>query len=174
MKIVRYKTTILKFKKHGEKTGWTYIVIPVDIAAKLYPGNKKSFRVKGKLDDFEISGIALIPMGKGEFIMPLNAQLRKGIGKRDGAILMVSLQRDDSERVLDKEFMECLAEDPDALAYFNSLPGSHQNYFSKWIASAKSEETKARRIARSLNALSKNMGYPEMLRAEKQARKALE
>ena len=34
---------------------------------------------------------------------------------------------------------------------------------SKWIASAKTEETKAKRIVMSVNALSKQMGYPEMI-----------
>ncbi|MBK6840343.1 MAG: DUF1905 domain-containing protein [Bacteroidetes bacterium] len=167
MKAIQYKTRILKFKKHGEKTGWTYIVIPADIAQKLSPGNKKSFRVKGKLDDVEIKGIALIPMGKGEFIMALNAGLRKELGKREGAILNVELLADKSERKLDTEFQECLEEDPEACAFFKTLALSHQHYFSKWIADAKSVETKARRIARTLNALSKKMGYPEMLRAER-------
>lgn len=170
MKPVRYKTTILKFRQHGDKTGWTYIVIPADVAAKLSPGNKKSFRVKGKLDTFSVKGLAVLPMGKGEFILALNAALRKGIGKREGAILDVQLEIDQSERKLDKEFMDCLAEDPVALEHFQSLSLSHQHYFSKWIAGAKSIETKARRIARSMNALAKKMGYPEMLRAEKQER----
>lgn len=170
MKSVEYKTRILKFKKHGEKTGWTYIVIPPDLAEKLFPGNKKSFRVKGKLDAFVITGVAVLPMGDGEFIMAINAGMRKGIGKREGAMLNVQLERDKSERKFDKEFMECLADDPIAHDFFKSLPLSHQHYFSKWIADAKTEETKAKRIARSLNALSKKMGYPEMLRAEKKAR----
>ena len=170
MKSVEYKTRILKFKKHGEKTGWTYIVIPPDLTEKLFPGNKKSFRVKGKLDAFVITGVAVLPMGDGEFIMAINAGMRKGIGKREGAMLNVQLERDKSERKFDKEFMDCLAEDPVALEHFQSLSLSHQHYFSKWIAGAKSIETKARRIARSMNALAKKMGYPEMLRAEKQER----
>ena len=46
-------------------------------------------------------------------------ETRKGIGKRDG-VHNGKFKRDDSERVLDKEFMEYLTEDPDALAYFKS------------------------------------------------------
>ena len=38
------------------------------IANKLNPGVKKSYRVKGKLDDLAIEKTALIPMGKGDFI----------------------------------------------------------------------------------------------------------
>ena len=163
--MVTYTTRILKFGKKGEKTGWTYIDVPADVATKLFPGNKKSFRVKGKLDDYNIKGIALLPMGEGVFIMPLNAAIRKGIGKRDGAMLNVSLQYDTKKPQINKELMECLADEPTSLDYFNSLPKSHQNYFSKWIESAKSTETRAKRIARTLNALSKKMNYAQMLRA---------
>ena len=50
---------------------------------------------------------------------------------------------------------------------FNSLAGSHRNYFSKWIDSAKTEETKAKRIAMAVSALSRNLSYPEMMREHK-------
>ncbi len=83
--MIKFSTTILKFDKQGEKTGWTYIIIPAKIVQQLKPKNKKSFRVKGKLDDFEINKVALMPMGEGDFIMAINAAMRKGIGKRKGA-----------------------------------------------------------------------------------------
>ena len=44
--MIKFTATILKFDKQGEKTGWTYIIIPSEMAQQLYPGNKKSFRVK--------------------------------------------------------------------------------------------------------------------------------
>ena len=59
--MLSFTTTILKFSKQGEKTGWTYIVVPDKIAKKLNPGVKKSYRVKGKLDDYKIEKTALIP-----------------------------------------------------------------------------------------------------------------
>ncbi|HYJ64643.1 MAG TPA: DUF1905 domain-containing protein [Parafilimonas sp.] len=85
--MVKFTTTILKFNEQGEKTGWTYIEIPADIAQQIKPNNKKSFRVKGKLDNYAIKSIALLPMGNGNFIMPLNAAMRKATGKRKGAML---------------------------------------------------------------------------------------
>lgn len=158
---------ILKFKKKGEKSGWSYIEVPADVAQKLKPGFKKSFRVKGKLDNFPISRVALLPMGDGGFIMPVNAGMRKGTGKRDGEMVRVQLQPDNSDFTFDKEFIDCMADDPKAFSFFKQLPKSHQHYFSKWIASAKADETKAKRIALSLNALSNGQGFPEMLRASK-------
>lgn len=170
--MIEYKTTILRFDKQGEKTGWTYIEIPEDIAQQLMPGNKKSFRVKGKLDKHLIKQMALLPMGGGHFIMPLKAEIRKAIGKKHGAQVMVSLAVDKSEFKLSADFMACLEDEPKALAYFKTLTPGHQKYFSKWIEDAKTEPTKVKRITLAVNALAKDMGYPEMLRAEK-AKKVL-
>ena len=165
--MVKFVTTILKFKEQGEKTGWTYIAIPADVAQKIKPGTKKSFRVKGKLDDFPVHQVALIPMGGGEFIMPLNGMIRKGIGKRHGAMLRVALEEDKTPLLLNPEMMECLADEPDALGFFKQLPKSHQHYFSKWIASAKTEATKAKRIAQAVNGLMHGQNFSQMLRAVK-------
>ena len=164
--MVQYTTTIRKFDKQGEKTGWTYIEIPVDIAEKIKPNNKKSFRVKGKLDNFKISGVALLPMGGGVFIMAINGTMRKGIGKRHGSMLKVQLQVDEKSFEFNKDFIECLKDDSEAKSFFESLPGSHQRYFSKWIDSAKTEPTKVKRIAMAVTALAKKQGYSEMLRSQ--------
>jgi hypothetical protein len=168
--MVKFTAEILKFGKQGEKTGWTYIEVPAAQAKKLKPGFKKSFRVKGKLDASPIRAVALLPMGDGDFIMPLNAAMRKAIRKRNGDKLLVSLEEDKSEFIFDADFIVCLEDDPPALKYFKTLSGSHQRYFSKWIQTAKTDATKAKRIAMAVNALARNMGYPEMLREGKAKR----
>ena len=164
---MRFTATIHQFAQQGEKTGWSYIEIPVDIVQKLKPGNKKSFRVKGKLDNHSIKSVALIPMGGGKFIMTINASMRKSIGKRKGAMLKVALEEDKSQFVFNKDFMDCLKDEPVAMNFFKTLPGSHQRYFSKWIDDAKTDPTKTKRIAQAVTALSKEFGYGEMLRALK-------
>lgn len=165
--MVQFTATIKQFDKQGEKTGWTYIEIPSDIAQRLMPGNRKGFRVKGKLDTFSIKGIALLPMGGGNFILTLNADLRRGIRKKKGSMLSVKLQVDPEGYKLNEDFIACLKDDPAAKNFFDTLTGSHRNYFSKWIDSAKTEPTKIKRIAMAVNALSKKWGYPEMLRNSK-------
>jgi sugar phosphate isomerase/epimerase len=126
--MVKFTTTILRFGEQGEKTGWTYIEVPADVAQELKPNNKQSFRVKGKLDDHGIKAVALMPMGGGNFIMPLNAQMRKAIGKRKGAMLTAQLEADNAPLKIDKDFLACLNDEPAAAKYFNSLAKSHQNY----------------------------------------------
>ena len=165
--MVSFTTTIHKFGQQGEKTGWTYIEIPVDIAEKLQPGNRKGFRVKGKLDNHKISNIALLPMGGGKFILTLNAALRTAVGKKQGAMIKVQLEADNSPFPFNKDFLLCLNDDPDAHAFFKTLSGSHQRYFSKWIDDAKTQETRTKRITKAIIALSKKQGYQEMLRNSK-------
>ena len=170
MKRVEFTTVIHRFEEQGEKTGWTYIEIPADVANKLCPGNKKGFRTKGKLDNHKFSGKSLLPMGSGNFILSINAPLRKAIGKRAGAMLNVQIEFDKSEYELSAEFMDCLKDDREAFKFFKTLPRSHQNYFSKWIESAKTDETKAKRIAMALSAFSKKQGFQEMMHAQKSNR----
>jgi Domain of unknown function (DUF1905)/Bacteriocin-protection, YdeI or OmpD-Associated len=168
--VIRFTTTILKFGQQGEKTGWTYIEIPAKIASRLSAGNKKSFRVKGWLDTHPISGVALLPMGEGNFIMPLKADLRKLIRKQKGATLDVRLEVDKKPISLSKELMDCLRDEPEANTFFNSLPPSHRQYYSKWIEAAKTEETKTKRLALTLNGLSKRQHYGQMIRSITQTR----
>jgi hypothetical protein len=165
--MIQFMTTIHKFAKQGEKTGWTYIEISAARAKKLQPGTKVSFRVKGTLDAFKIKQVALLPMGDGNFIMPFNAAMRKGTGKKLGDQLKVTLDADDSEFTFSADFMDCLRDDPAAHDFFQTLSGSHQKYFSKWIDSAKTTSTKTKRILMAVTALSKKQGYPEMIRANK-------
>lgn len=169
--MVEFNTIILKFDNKGEKTGWTYIDISADIAQQLMPGNKKSFRVKGFLDQFPIQGVAVLPMGEGDFIMALNADMRKGVKKKEGAMLQVKLEVDHHYVVVPPpELMECLEDDPPAMDFFNSLGRSHRDYFIKWIDSAKTAPTREKRIINTVNAMSRKQGYPEMIRSLKNSR----
>jgi hypothetical protein len=165
--MLRFTATIEKFAKQGEKTGWTYITIPAKLATQLNPGNKKSFRVRGTLDNYSIVFVAAIPMGEGDYIIPLNAIMRKQLQKTKGAKIIATLELDTKEKVLDEDFIECLQEEPKAIAHFNTLLKSHQRYFSNWIASAKTIETKSKRIAMAVNALAKGWDYGQMIRANK-------
>ena len=164
--MITFITTIQKFEKQGEKTGWTYIEIPEAIATQLLPDNKKSFRVKGKLDNFEINGVALLPMGLGNFILALNNVMRKGVGKRKNDTITVQLIFDKVGYELNYEFIECLQDEPLAHSFFNTLAKGHQNYFSKWIESAKTDTTKSKRIAMAINALAKQWDYVTMIRTQ--------
>ncbi len=163
--MVEFSTLILQFAEQGEKTGWTYIEVPADVAQQIKPGNKKSFRVRGMLDAYSINGIALMPMGSGAFIMALKAEIRKGIRKNSGAMLNVKIEEDTEYKVeVPNDLMECFDFEPEAFNFFNSLAKSHRNYFVKWIESAKTAETRAKRIVNTVNAMLRQWDYGRMIR----------
>ena len=165
--MVQFTATIKRFKDQGEKSGWTYIDVPSAIATQLMPNNKKGFRVKGKIDAHPYSMIALLPMGGGDFIMTLNATVRKGVKKPVGATVNVKMSVDTEEIKPPAELIECLEDEPEAREYFNGLSKSHQNYFSNWINSARTEPTRTKRIAAALNAFARRWDFGQMLRAMK-------
>ena len=163
--MLEFTTPIKRFRAQAEKTGWTYIDVPAKFASQLVPGNKKGFRVKGFLDNCKIEGLSLLPMGGGNFILTLNATIRKKIRKNIGAELNVRIEVDNKPITPPKELLECLEDEPVAMERFKSLTKSHQNYFTQWIKQAKTEPTKAKRIAASINALAAGFGFVEAIRS---------
>ena len=168
--MVVFNAKIQRFGKKGEKTGWSFIEISKAQAEKINPGIKKSYRVKGKIDSFPIQKTAILPMGDGKFILPMNASLRKNTGKVEGDSVKVQFELDERQLTPSADFMKCLKDDARALAHFKSLAKGHQNYFSKWIDSAKTIQTKTKRITMAVIALGQGQGYPEMIRANKAER----
>lgn len=168
--MITFSTRMLKFDKQGEKTGWTYIIISRRHAEQLNPGSRVSFRVKGYLDGYPVKQVALLPMGEGEFILPLNTPMRKALQKEKGDMLTVRLEIDLSAFKHSSDFIQCLKDEPRAHAFFKTLAGSHQKYFTKWIESAKTIETKTKRITMAVISLGQGQGYPEMMRANKSRR----
>jgi hypothetical protein len=162
--MVRFTTILKKFDEKGEKTGWIYLEITAELAEELNPGVRTSYRVKGRLDEYELRQAALLPMGDGTFVFPTNAEIRRAIRKRDGATVRVEMEVDHSPIALCSDLLDCLADAPEALAFFNSLPKGHQNYYSKWIESAKTTDTRVKRITQAVQGMAMGMGYGEMIR----------
>jgi uncharacterized protein YdeI (YjbR/CyaY-like superfamily) len=66
--------------------------------------------------------------------------------------------------------MECLADEPAAMAQYNRLSKSHRGYFTIWITSVKSEPAQAKRIALAVTALKKGQDFVQMMQAHKRDR----
>ena len=83
-------------------------------------------------------------------------------------MLHVSIEEDADYKVeVPDDLQECFDFEPEALDFFNSLPKSHRDYFIKWIEGAKTNETRAKRIVNSVNAMLRKLNYGQMLRTMK-------
>lgn len=165
--MIGFKAKLMRFDKQGEKTSWTYILIPGKIADKIKPGTRRSFRIKGSIHDHELRSVALIPMGGGDFILPVNASMRKAIQKNKGDVVEIEMEEDKSPVRLSASLLECLDDEPESKAYFSKLPASHQQYYSKWIESAKTDVTKTKRIAAAIHAFSNKLTYAQMIQLQR-------
>lgn len=159
--MLRLTTKILK--QPGE-SGWSYIIISKSQVDKLNPPFRRAFRVRGFLDKFPISFRSLLPTGGCGFILPINAFMRKGTGKKAGDKITVSLELDISEMKPSPEFVACLKDAPEAYAYYKKMNGSQKNFYNGWIYSAKTDATKAKRIAAAIKGLAERKVFGLMLR----------
>ncbi|RYD95145.1 MAG: DUF1905 domain-containing protein [Sphingobacteriales bacterium] len=165
--MIRFNAILERFGQLGEKTGWTYIAVPAELTEQLKPGCRTSYRVKGRIDSMPISSVALVPMGEGDFILAVNGTMRKELKKEKGAPVSVQLEVDDAVFETPADIAECLSDEPAAARFYATLPTGHQRYFARWVESAKTEPTRAKRIAQMVDALARGWGYSEMIRAAK-------
>ncbi|MBA2610646.1 MAG: DUF1905 domain-containing protein [Bacteroidetes bacterium] len=165
--MLSFKSIIQKFSSKGEKTGWTYVDLPQDILLKLKRKDKKEFRIKGIIDDVKFDRMATYPIGEGNYIIAINAELRKKIGKKEGAMVSLKIELDTSAALQSQELIDCLDEDKIAKKQFDSMLLSHRNYFHRYIYTAKGADTKAGRIVNVINAMYKKQDFGEMIRSLK-------
>jgi hypothetical protein len=165
--MIRFTAELKRFDSQGEKTGWTYIELPQALAEELKPGCRTSYRVKGRIDKMPVKGVALVPMGGGDFIIAINATMRKELRKEKGASVSVQLAVDEAVFQTPAYITDCLADEPEAEAFFNGLPPSHRRYWINWVDEAKTETTRAKRLAMMVDGLARGWGFSEMSRAAK-------
>ncbi|RZK79601.1 MAG: DUF1905 domain-containing protein [Pedobacter sp.] len=167
--MVSFKAEIERFAEMGEKTGWSYVFIPQALANQIKSNFKKSFRVKGYIDQVIISGMATVPMGEGDFIIALNGSLRKQLKKEKGAVVNVELEEDVTFKIEVPEDLDmCLCDEPHLIDNFMKLPKSHRNWYINWLNSAKTETTRTKRLVKIVSAMDRNMSFGEMKREGKE------
>lgn len=162
-----FKSTIYRYSSKGEKTGWFFVEIPLDIVSELKLKARKGFRIKGLIDDIKFEKLSTYPTGEGGYIIAINADLRKKLGKKEGAMVSIQFDLDASAPLQSKELLECLKEEKTAEKTFNSLLLSHRNYYHRYVLTAKTDKTRAGRIVNVINAMLKKQDFGEMIRSLK-------
>lgn len=140
-----------KMEKVDGKGGWTYIVIAEIPRSERSKGG--FVRVKGLVDDVEITSYNLFPMKNGKLFFPIKAAIRKKIKKAAGDWIKVVLYRDNDAVHIPGELLECLRDEPKAHQIFLTLDDHQQKSYIQWIYESKKDTTRAERIASLINTL---------------------
>jgi uncharacterized protein YdeI (YjbR/CyaY-like superfamily) len=95
----------------------------------------------------------------GEFLLGLSKEVRQGAGVEAGDEVDVTVELDTAPREVEvpEALAAALAADPQARAAFDRLAFSHRKEYARWVAEAKQQETRQRRVQQAL----------EMIRAGK-------
>ena len=91
----------------------------------------------------------------GRYLLPLSAENREAAGVRAGDEVDVTLELDDAPREVElpDDLAAALDAEPAARRTFDALSNSNQRYHVLQVTGAKSDETRQRRIAKSIATL---------------------
>lgn len=143
---MRFRTTI----EQGGKTA-TGIRVPDRIVESLGAGKRPAVRVT-------IGGYtyrSTVAVLGGRYMVGVSAENRAGAGVAGGDEVDVDIELDTAPRevTVPADFAAALVAEPDALRTFDGLSYSNKSSHVLSIEGAKTDETRQRRIARSVEAL---------------------
>ena len=143
---MRFRTTVLQ----SDKTA-TGIEIPAEIVEGLGAGKRPAVTIT--INGFTYrSSIAV--MG-GTYMVGVRAENRAGTGVKGGDEVDVDIALDTAPRevVVPPDFAAALDAEPAARSTFDRLSYSNKSWHTYQLAAAKTDETRQRRIAKSIEAL---------------------
>jgi uncharacterized protein YdeI (YjbR/CyaY-like superfamily) len=88
----------------------------------------------------------------GEFLLGLNKAVRQaaGVEAGDTVDVLIELKTEAREVEVPEALTAALAGDPVARESYEGMAYSHRKEYARWIAEAKREETRDRRVAQAL------------------------
>ena len=143
---MRFHTTILQAGKTA-----TGLRIPDEIVEGFGAGKRPPVRVT--IHGYTYRSTVAV-MG-GDYMVGVNADNRAGAGVAGGDQVDVDIELDTEPRevCVPSDFAAALDAEPEARRTFDMLSNSNKGWHASQIEGAKSDETRQRRIARSIDAL---------------------
>jgi hypothetical protein len=134
----------------GGKTA-TGIEVPDDVVAALGSGGRPPVTVTVGGHCYRTT---VARMG-GRFLVPLSAENRTAAGVGAGDQVDVDIEPDTAPREVEvpADLTEALAGDDAARATFDGLSYTHRKEWVRWVEEAKKADTRAARLAKTVEAL---------------------
>ena len=147
----RFEATL---ERHGSGT---VAVVPFDLKEAFGSGRPP---VRVTINGFTFR-TTLFNMG-GRPLLGLNREVREGAGVEPGQTVQIELRRDDEPRVVEipADLGAVLDRDRAVRDFFDSLSYTHRKEYVRWIEEAKREETRTRRLEKSVELLREGVRTP--------------
>src|SRR4051794_20311010 len=141
---------VLRMQATLEPRGPAGAFVLTDEQVAAVGAGKKTFPVRVTINGASLS-LRLARMG-GENMIGLSKAARAEAGVEIGASYDVEIALDEGERVVEvpADLSAALAADPAAQAAFGALSYTHRKEYVRWVEEAKKDETRAQRIATSV------------------------
>jgi len=148
---------VLHFKAQLQPRGPAAAVILDDAQVAAVGEGAKRFPVVATVNGYTWR-TTVVRMG-GEFLLGLSKEVRQGAAAEAGDEVDVTVELDTAPREVEvpEALAAALAADPEAKASFDRMAFTHRKEYARWIADAKQEQTRQRRLGQAL----------EMIRAGK-------
>jgi hypothetical protein len=129
-----------------------WVEVPFDIE-DIY-GTRGQVKVRATFDGEAYSG-SIAPMGDGCHALGMTKALRAATGKDIGDTVRVTIERDATPRIVEvpPDLEAALAAHAEARAFFDGLAYTPKKEYAQWIAGAKRQETRERRLAQAIEKL---------------------
>jgi hypothetical protein len=143
----------MRIRAELEQNGKTAVgfAVPEDVVLALGKGKRPPVRVT--LNGYTYRN-TVAPMG-GRYLVGVSAEHRAAAGVAGGEVHDIDLELDDAPRTVElpEDFAAALAVDEAARRTWDGLSNSNKGWHVSSIEGAKSEETRRRRIEKSVAAL---------------------
>jgi hypothetical protein len=133
--------------------GGGFVEIPFDVEEVF--GSKRP-KVRALIEGVPYRG-TLVRMGGERHMLLILKGIREQVGKTFGDEVKIVLEADTEPRVVavPPDLMKELKKNKDAKAFFDKLAYTHRREYVRWIEEAKREETRARRVTKTIELLMK-------------------
>jgi hypothetical protein len=148
----RFEATL---ERHGSGT---VVVVPFDLKEAFGSGRPP---VRATVNGYAFR-TTLFTMG-GRALLGLNREVREAAGLEAGQDVSVELEHDDEPRTVEvpTDLAVALEADPAVRETFDRLSYTHRKEYVRWIEDAKRDETRTRRIAKSIELLREGVETPD-------------
>jgi len=160
---MRFKVKLVQY----QDTQVLHVYLPFDVFEAF--GTRARLAVKGAINGFPFRS-SIFPMGGGKFYMVVNREMREGSKVKAGDTVEFVMEKDDDPRVIatPPDLLKALNSRKSAKAAWDKMSYTHRKEHISAIEEAKKPETRARRIAKTLETIAP-LRKPEAEPAKKPA-----